>query len=144
MPPQQLILRVQRLWFLVLWDDMSSLAHVNNGGLWRGNRRIIVGYEDLVGAVFRRLWWLHRILRLKGFVIFVVRDDVRHKYVCLPGFRLFNGSVEGAKECAPEAVVVRPTLVVGSKGTVFVIRLWDQKSIIFLLVVSAPVTSSLG
>ena len=76
---------------------MSSLAHVDNGGLWRGNRRIIVGYEALVGAVFRRLWWLHRILRLKGFVIFVVRDDVRHKYVCLPGFRLFNGSAEGAK-----------------------------------------------
>ena len=48
------------------------------------------------------------------------------------------------KERAPDAVVVRPTLVVGSNGTVFVNRRWDQKSDLFLLVVSAPVPSSLG
>ena len=45
---------------------------------------------------------------------------------------------------APDAVVVRPMLVVGSKCTVFVNHRCDQKSIIFLLVVSAPVPSSLG
>ena len=56
---------------------MSYWAHVDDGGLWRSNRHIIVGYEDLVGAVFHWLWWLHRILRLKGLVVFIIWDAVR-------------------------------------------------------------------
>ena len=67
-------------------------------------------FEYLVGAGFHCLWWLHWILRLKGFVVFVVWDDVCHKYVCLPGFRLINGSPKGVEG---RAVVVRPMLVVG-------------------------------
>ena len=60
-------------------------------------------------------------------------------FICLvSGFSIV--AQKARKERAPEAIVVRPImLVVGSKGMVFVNRPWDQKSIIFLLVVSAPV-----
>ena len=45
---------------------------------------------------------------------------------------------------APAAVVVSPTLVRGSSGTVLANQRWDQNKVMFLLVVSAPVPSSLG
>ena len=144
MRPQQLILRVQRLWFLVLRDDMSDWANVNNGGLWRGDHRVIVGFEYFVGAGFCWLWWFHRILRLKGFVVFVVwMMCVVNMFVCLVS-GLSMVAQKARKERAPEAVVVRPTLVVGSNGTVSVNCHWDQKTIICLLVINAPVPSALG
>ena len=47
-------------------------------------------------------------------------------------------------EQVPGTIVVSPTLVVLSRGTVFVNRHWDQNSIMFFLVVIAPVPSSWG
>ena len=94
---QQLVLGVHCLRFLIFRDDMGYRSHVDDGGLWRSNRRIIFGQEELVGAVFHCLWWLHRILRLKGLVVFVVRDDVTRKYVRLIGFLPFQRCAESAK-----------------------------------------------
>ena len=76
---------------------MSDRANVNNGGVWRGDRRIIADFEYFVGAGFCWLWGLHRILRLKGFVIIVVWDDVCREYVCLPGFMLVDQNAEGSE-----------------------------------------------
>ena len=46
------------------------------------------------------------------------------------------------KDRVLDVVVVNPTLVLGSRGTVLVNHLWDQNSVMFLLVVNAPGSSA--
>ena len=57
----------------------------------------VVCGEGLVFATFRWLWLLHRVLRLIGLVVFIVRDDVLRKYSCLVGLWHFNRGAAHAK-----------------------------------------------